>query len=223
MNKGLAMTKGSARSHGDPLSLRLAEAAVGRLCHDVIGSIGAVLNGLELATGSTSLAEEAMQLAADAAREVSARLRLARAVWNVDAPLDMADLSQLTDGLPNRLRLQLDLTELAEGVLNPGEGRLLLVTLMMAAEALHGRGTIVLTGDPASELVIVIAGIRAAWALTLPGLLADPQSSWFNLESRDLSTPLAVLLASQAGAQVSLMLATGPPTGPPPLMLTFQR
>jgi hypothetical protein len=143
-------------------------------------------------------------------------------VWNVDAPLDIADLSQLADGLPNRFRLQLDLSDLGAGTLAPGDGRLLLVALMMAAEALHGRGTIVLAGDPASEVMIVIDGLRAAWAIELPSLLADPPSCWFNLDSRDLSTPLAVLLAAAAGANVSLLLSSGPTTGPPPLMLSFK-
>jgi hypothetical protein len=96
------------------------------------------------------------------------------------------------------------------------------VALMMAAEALHGRGTIVLAGDPASEVMIVIDGLRAAWAIELPSLLADPPSCWFNLDSRDLSTPLAVLLAAAAGANVSLLLSSGPTTGPPPLMLSFK-
>jgi hypothetical protein len=204
-----------------PHAMRLAEAVVGRLYHDLSGSLGAVLNGLDLASRGEGVADEAMLIAADAAREVAARLRLARAVWNHDGPVDTADLPSLADGLPNRARLELDLSGLAAGSLPPPAARLLLVLLIMAAEALHGRGTIALAGDPRRELLITIAGVRAAWPAELPEMIAQPDLSWPVFSPTSLAPRLAVLLAREAASRLSLLLATGPAQAPPLLLLAL--
>jgi hypothetical protein len=200
--------------------MRLAEAAVGRLYHDISGSLGAVLNGLDLAKPSDGLADEAHAVAADAAREVAARLRLARAIWNLDAPLDVADIRQLAEGLPNRVRLDLDLSGLAPGALPPGLARLVLAALSMAAEALHGRGSVALSGDVAGTLIITIAGLRAAWPPDLPLMIADPQLCWSGLAARSLPVRLAVLLAREAGVVLTFLLSIAPAGTPPPLLLS---
>jgi hypothetical protein len=205
----------------DPQAMRLTEAVVGRFCHDVSGSLGAVLNGLELAARGDAMRDEAMLIATDAAHEVSARLRLARAVWNRDGPLETTDLASLADGLPNRLRLQLELGGLAPGSLKPPAARLLLVLLIMAAEALHGRGTITLAGDPARALRITIDGVRAAWPAELPAMLAQPEPDWAELSPIGLTPVLAVLLASEAAASLSLLHGPGGPEAPPALLLAL--
>ena len=43
----------------DGISTRLMEAIVARLCHDLIGPVGAVYNGVELAEESDSAAKRA--------------------------------------------------------------------------------------------------------------------------------------------------------------------
>jgi hypothetical protein len=213
----------------NPRALRLAEAAVARLCHDLSGALGAVVNGLDLAVagesfaaGGADLAAEAIQLSAEAAREVVARLRLARAVWASDTPLKTSDIEALAAGLPNRSRIDLDLGGLAHGTLAPAQGRALLAVLIAAAEALHGPGVIGLSGDPACEVMVMIDGVRAAWPQVLPQLLTDPAAAWDELDSRGLAIRAAVLLAGGSRARLSLLLSSGASSGPAPLLLDLR-
>lgn len=201
-------------------ALQLAEAAVARLCHDVSGAIGAVLNGLELATSDPVLAAEALELAGQAARESAARLRLARALWNVEAVLDLAELPRLLEGLPNRGRLQLDLAGLT-GALPPHSARLLLAAMIAGAEALHGPGVISLGGAPAQEILVMIDGPRAAWPPELARLIAYPHAVCDDLAPRGLAVRLMCLFAHAAGARLSLLLCTDAPSAPAPLLLRF--
>ena len=204
-------------------AVALTEVVVARLCHDLSGSLGAVLNGLELAGSNPGLAAEALQLAGDAAREVAARLRFARAIWSRETPLATAELPQIAEGLPNRARLQLDCADLASGTLAPGAARLVLAALGMAADAVHGPGFLTIAGEPDGDIMIAIAGSRAAWPASLAALIGDPDAGWADAPPRDLFTGLTVLLARSLGGRVSLLLSTGAAAGPPPLLIALPR
>ena len=59
-------------------SLRVASLLASRLCHDLIGPLGAVDNGLELIAEAGRMAEEALALAQRSAKRAAARLRYFR-------------------------------------------------------------------------------------------------------------------------------------------------
>src|SRR5258708_33474704 len=59
-------------------SLRVASLLASRLCHDLIGPLGAVDNGLELIAEEGRMAEEALALAQRSAKRAAARLRYFR-------------------------------------------------------------------------------------------------------------------------------------------------
>ena len=203
-----------------PNEFRLAELLTARLCHDLAGPLGTLAGAVELVeeTGDGTILATAREVSALLVR----RLRLLRAAWATDpAPFGVADLKNLMGGLPAGDRIALDFSGLSATPDFTAEiGRVVLNLLLLGAEALRGGGTLHLAGAPDQEIVLRIAGPRAAWPAALPScLLAQGQSPEL-LEPRSLQLPLTVLLAFQAGYRLSLLMPlTAAADSPPPLLL----
>ena len=204
-----------------PPTMQLAEAAVARLCHDLSGPLGTVMNAVELAGGGTELADEALQLALEAARELSDRLRLARTLWGSGGDMRTTQVLKLAAGLPARAGLRLHADDMEDALLSAEGARLLTGVLLLASDSLRGRGEIVVAGGPQAGIVVMIAGPRAAWPPELPTLLQRSADAWAGLDARALASRLAVLLAEAAGAKLSLLMSTGAPSGVPPLLISL--
>lgn len=202
-------------------ALRLAEVLCARLCHDIAGSLGALIGSLDLAgEKDVGMAEEALELASTTARTLVARLRLLRAAWaGTDTPLDLPTLADLARGLPPR-RLELDLSAMPSGtVLDPTLGRVVLNLVLLAAEALPAGGTIWLERTD-GDLLIGVVGANSAW----PAALGTALAGGARIESpRELQAPLTVLLARAAGLGLSALMPAGAaaPDGAPPLLLSL--
>ncbi len=200
-------------------ALRLAELFCARLCHDIAGSLGALIGSLDLAHDKSSgMTGEALELASSTGRALVSRLRLLRAAWaGTDAPLDLSTLADLAQGLPRR-RLDLDLSAMPGGTeFDPITGRVVLNLVLLAAEALPAGGTIWLERTD-GDLLIGVSGRHSAWPAALGAALAGGAK----IEGpRELQAPLTVLLARAAGLSLSLLMPAGPdpPAGAPPLLL----
>jgi histidine phosphotransferase ChpT len=203
--------------------LRLAELLTTRLCHDLAGP----LSGLGMALGEAPRDPEALALAHDAALALRRRLALLRAAWGEAASaLDATELTDLAQGLPNahRLALVFDLRP-AGADFTPAAGRVVLNALLLAAESLPRGGTLSLSGDPARDVVVAIAGPGAAWPVGLGALLRDPAPAWTAIAAaqgpagvRGLQAPVTALLAEAAGVRASLLLARAAEPLPPLLL-----
>ena len=204
-----------------PPSLRLAELLAARLCHDMAGQLGTAIGLVELAEETHD--SEALATARDATLRLGQRLRLLRAAWAADpAPLSPRVLEALAEGLPSRAQIKLDITNLMPvPEFSPDAGRVVLNLLLLGAEALPAGGTISLSGAANREVLLRISGARAAWPSTLPRYLLDPSAIWTNLtELRTLQVSLTVLLATQAGHRLSLLMPmTSGSDTPAPILL----
>lgn len=170
-----------------------------KLCHDLAGTLGALTGTLEMAVESNDA--EALALARDCARELSARLRLLRAAWGSDS--EMPDLASLASGLPGAERLQVDCSALAAD-LAPLASRLAACLMMLAAQSLPRGGVIHLSGN-AVEIMVEIGGPRAAWPASFRQQLEDPSvmaESAANI--REIASLMACLQAERAGMRLSL-------------------
>lgn len=202
-------------------ALRLAEIVCARLCHDVAGSLGALIGSLELANEKDGgVLEEALELASNTGRALAARLRLLRAAWaGTDAPLDLPTLADLARGLPAR-RLELDLSAMPSGTeFDPATGRVVLNLVLLAAEALPSGGRVWLARTEES-LLVGVKGAHSAWPAGLGTALAGVAK----IEGpRELQAPLTVLLARAGGFSLSLLMPAGPspPDGASPLVLSL--
>lgn len=202
-------------------SLRLAELLAARLCHDMAGQLGTAIGLVELAEETHD--SEALASARDATLRLGQRLRLLRAAWAADpAPLNPRVLEALAEGLPTRARIRLDISNLMpQPEFSPEAGRTLLNMLLLGVEALPTGGTITVSGAADREVLLRIAGPRAAWPSCLPRYLLDPATVWADLaELPTLQAALTVLLATQAGHRLSLLMPmTTAPDTPAPILL----
>ena len=204
-------------------SLRLSGLLVSRLCHDMAGPLGTAIGLVELAEETTD--PEALATARDAALRLGQRLRLLRAAWAADpAPLSPRVLEALAEGLPSRSRVMLDISNLsAHPEFSPSAGQMVLNLLLLGAEALPAGGSVILSGAADREVLLRIAGPRAAWPANLPRYLLDPGSCWNDLgEARALQAALTALLAAESGYRLSLLLPmTASTDTPAPILLSL--
>ncbi len=200
--------------------LRLAELVCARMSHDLGGTIGTLTGALELAE-DPAVVTEALALARQAATELRQRLELQRASWGPTADaLDLAALRHLAEGLPHASRCTIDFSALPEDtVFAPPFARVVLNLLLLAGDALNGSGEVTLAGS-GTDLVIAIAGPRAAWPSTLASVLASEAAAWATLQdARSLQMPLTALLTRSLGLRLSLLMPAGPGGPAPPLRL----
>ena len=205
-----------------PDSLRLAEIVCSRLGHDIAGPLGTLTGALELAVAQRG--GVALTAAFEAGEELARRVRLLRAAWGAEGlRLDLARLRDLARGLPGLNRIRIDLTDIPRGtVFDPPMGRMLLNALLLAAESLPRGGAVALAGPTDGDVLVTIAGARAAWPAGLAACLADPETAWAALDGpRSVLVPWIALLAGRAGVRMSLLVPVGNArlAGPPPLLL----
>jgi len=156
-----AAHKADAQARSD---MAVADFLCSRLCHDLVGPISAVGNGLELLAENPQLEEEAVALARRSASRAAALLQFYRlAFGNAGNQLVRAtEAHSAAQGvfLDGRTRLE---WPSAEGVaLPPGGAKLLLNMLMVAAEALPrgGKVAVVLRTD-ADGIAVDVAALGA--------------------------------------------------------------
>jgi histidine phosphotransferase ChpT len=209
--------------------LRLAELLAIRLCHDLSGPLGTLMGSLEMVNDDPEESGEALALAGEVATSLARRLRLFRAAWGGSiAAQSPADLEALAAGLPNAQRVAVDLGRLRAGSdIPPAAARLLLNVLLLAGESLPAGGSITVAGEPAGDIMVAIAGARAAWPAGLAAMLTSEDAAWAAVGRpgpdgpRLLQGPLTALLAHAAGIRLSML--QGGPSEAPPLLLSPPR
>ncbi len=201
----------------EALALALASALCARLCHDLSSPLGSLMGALEVAAESPEAVAEVLPLASETAAEMGQRLRLLRAAWGgADGAMDAAALAALASGLPRRVQVAVD--GLAPGAFAAPVARVLLNLLLLGAEALPRGGTVMLSGAPDADVLVMVDGPGAAWPPGLTAALAGPAAPG---SPRMVQAPLLAMLARAAGLRLSLLMPGGPSGfGPPPLLLS---
>jgi hypothetical protein len=122
--------------------------------------------------------------------------------------------------MPQAKRCAIDFSAVPnDTIFSPSVSRLLLNVLLLAAEALKGAGEVRLAGT-GSDLVIAIAGPRAAWPAGLAACLTSEAGAWAALhDARSLQMPLTALLARALGLRLTLLMPAGAGGPAPPLRL----
>ncbi|MBL8837984.1 MAG: histidine phosphotransferase [Alphaproteobacteria bacterium] len=133
-----------------PTELALAESMAARLCHDLVGSVGAVANGVELLADSRSRPDpEVVDLVAQSARQASRRLQAFRVAYGTGNALPgsgmFAEVRRLANALCEGGRVTLDWGApdgALENAATKDAARLLLNTVLMAIDTLPRGGTV---------------------------------------------------------------------------------
>ena len=128
------------------VDLRVAQLLSSRLCHDLVGPIGAVNTGLELLQEGFDDDEKALGLVADSAGEASRRLTFFRFAFGLGGgDKGKSTLSQardLTVGLLASGKVALEWPEDADTSLQGPAVKVILNMVLMASESLPRGGTV---------------------------------------------------------------------------------
>jgi len=139
----------------DSGDLRLASLLASRLCHDLVGPLGAVDNGLELMAENGEMAGEAMALAQRSARRATGRLQLFRFAFGAaggEEHFGPGEARALAVECLHSPTVAIDWPAAME--LPPGGSRLLLNLLLLGSECLPRGG--LLTVERTQEAVAVV-------------------------------------------------------------------
>lgn len=148
------------------IDVRVAELLTSRLCHDLVGPIGAVGNGLELlADDEFGMAEDAMKLTTNSARQASNILQFFRLAYGMAGARVGADYSQIRDLSAalletSRTRLQWTAVQAPDGAPD-GLPKLVMNMIALGHEALPRGGDLVVEINPAPggvEAAVTVSG-----------------------------------------------------------------
>lgn len=199
---------------GAPISidLRVAELLASRLCHDLVGPVSAVSNGMELLQEemTPSEAADAVRLASDSAERSSATLQFYRLAFGMagsrEAP-SVGELRRVAQAFlgQGKVSLQWPETPLPDNA-PQDTGKLLLNLLALGVEALPRGGTLAVTAASAGtgvEAHVAAIGERAGLREETEAALSDdvPVDT---LTPRSVQGYFAGLLARRLGGRLAL-------------------
>ncbi len=130
------------------IDLRVAELLASRLCHDLVGPIGAVNNGMELIEDEDpGMMGEALKLVASSATQAARTLQFFRLAYGKSGAQAGGDLSELRNlvsgyiGADGSGKISLDWSVRTDPAGVPeGVGKLVLNMIALASEGLHKGG-----------------------------------------------------------------------------------
>ncbi len=161
------------------LGIRAVELLCSRLCHDLVGPVGAINNGVELLDEGGDSGGEALDLIADSAETAAARLRLYRVALGAAGgqSLSAGDARAALEGWfrGGKVRLEWTATPFDPA---PGLLKTALLAALLAEEALPRGGSVRVTGDDGG-IRVVAAGtgcaLRPEMVPALAGQVAETE------------------------------------------------
>jgi histidine phosphotransferase ChpT len=147
----------------DASGLRIAGLLASRLCHDLVGPLGAVSNGLELIAEDDAMAKEALALAQRSAKRAASRLQFFRYAFGAaggEPNFGPAEARPIALNLLSSGEISIDWPEGKDFDLPTGAGRLLLNLALLAAECLP-RGGGIRVGLTSNRIAIEATGPQA--------------------------------------------------------------
>ena len=188
------------------VDLRVAQLLSSRLCHDLVGLIGAVNTGLELFQEKFDDDEKALGLVADSAGEASRRLTFFRGAIGAgdkgEAPLDEA--RNLAVGLLASGKVVLNWPEDADASLQALPVKVILNMVLLASESLPRGGAVGIDFavlDEGLGVAVTATGEDARLREDLQSALAEGAAAE-DLTARNVHGYFAQCLARDSGALI---------------------
>ena len=137
---------------------------VSRVCHDLVGPLGAVVNGLEVLEDETdaSMRDDAIKLVTSSANQALARIQFMRiafgAAGSAGAELDLGEIGRLIQGLLEGGKVKLD-WNVPHAYWGKDWAKLLMNATLLGADCLPRGGMVKVDGgsDPQSPSFKIIA------------------------------------------------------------------
>jgi histidine phosphotransferase ChpT len=178
-----------------------------RLCHDLLGPTSAVVNGLELITSEPEVSDEALQMVARSADQLSRRLQFYRGAYGVASGLTYRAAHDLAEAYFGEGRVRLAWATEPEALdrgLPKGTAKLALNLLLLGADILGRGGTMALEGEgrPRPMLDVTIAGEGLRDDVLAPDWTADAADP-VDPNPRTAQPVFVARLARSLGARVA--------------------
>lgn len=189
----------------DASALRIAGLLASRLCHDLVGPLGAVNNGLELIAEEDDMATEALGLAQRSAKRASSRLQFFRYAFGAaggEPNFGHGEARPVALNLLNNGDIAVDWPEAKTVELPAGSGRLLLNMALLASECLP-RGGNLKVHLTANRIAIDASGPQARLAAETKSAIAGSVAP-AQLTARTVVGYYVVQLAHALGAKLEL-------------------
>lgn len=185
------------------LGIRAMELLCSRLCHDLVGPVGAINNGVELLDEGGDSGDEALDLIADSAETAAARLRLYRVALGAAGgqSLSEGDARAALEGWFRGGRVRLDWAAVAPSP-PPGLLKLALLAALLGEESLPRGGTVTVSGGAAGLSVRATGAgcaLRPEMAPALAGQVAES-----DLGPRSVLSHVTPLLAAAYGLTIDM-------------------
>lgn len=190
-------------------ALDLAALLCSRVCHDVIGPVSAIVNGIEVLEdeNAADMREVALDLIAQSARQTSARLQFTRlafgAAGSAGAQLDLSDAEQVVRGMLEDQRTRID-WQMPRELLPKNRVKLLLNLALLSTATIPRGGEIRITPEGQGAgmgFVLAATGINARIP-PAAGTLVRGEAPEGGLDAHSIQPYYAGLLAHDCGLVV---------------------
>jgi histidine phosphotransferase ChpT len=194
--------------------IEFAAFLVSRVCHDLVGPLGAVVNGLEVLEEERdpNLRADALKIVGSSAEQALARLQFMRlafgAAGSAGADIELADVQQVIRPLLAGGRVRV-LWLPPQAAWPKNWAKLLLNAVLIGADCLPRGGTLQIeTGPSPVRLRIVAAGTGARISVETAKALAG-ETAITAFEVRGIQQCLACKLAQAVNARLTVAPGTG--------------
>jgi histidine phosphotransferase ChpT len=203
-----SLTAAPVTPAGAATQAELAAHLAGRLCHDLISPVSAIVSGLDLLEDPSAqdMRDDAMNLIAQSARKLAAALSFARVAYGSSSSaetFDPRDLETLTRGVFSHVRADLDWAVQADRLEKP-PARALLNLAQIGATALPTGGMARVTVEAGGEETVVKLEARGGRARLRPeaqaGLRGEPMGE--GLPGQWVQTYYLQALVADAGGRL---------------------
>lgn len=190
-----------------PIDFRVMELLCARLCHELVGPVAAINNGVELlGEEDPDFVKDAIALLGQSARKAAQRLQFYRFAYAGTGSGASADCRALVEGLLESGKVHCE-WRLDPAALDGGSQKLGCNLLALAADALPRGGTVTIAAaaEGAQGFSVVAEGAVVNFPEETRAAL-DPGAAADNLSSRTIHAHFTALLARRLGAALSLRL-----------------
>ena len=196
--------------------IEFAAFLVSRVCHDLVGPMGAVINGLEVMEDERDAAmrADALKVVTTSAQQALARLQFLRiafgAAGSAGAELDVGEVGRLVAGLLEGGKVQLNWQ--APHVNWPKNwAKLLMNSAMLGADCLPrgGQLDVTISADPAAPSFKILATSPHARVLEEVGNAVRGEAQQSHLDARGIQPNLTHKLSRDLNAGLTLTQREG--------------
>lgn len=194
------------------LDLRSMELLFSRMCHDLVGPVGAVVNGVELLEEfGGEMAQEALTLLGSSARVASRRLRVYRVAYGMAAGAAITsinDLATLVNDFLEGGKINFEITADSHPSLSRLGMKLLLNMVLCTAETLPRGGKVTLHLDSKSNVTLTSEGENARMPEGFAAAL-DHEINTGDLDPRTIQPYITAKISHAINANVKCAAAEG--------------